>query len=165
MLTNEEFTTFVEDMTKGDLSLRVAGLKVLWKRPSADERVLPYLEPLLHDKTPCLLGIPYIFGEVRWLAAHALAAERKRQGIRQVVRLKNVVKPIDTAGIMRAEYAANIEGQGDIEGLLESLAILRDMGYLPVYDLYLPPPPLPLDQSRQRRAQPVLTYAPAFSGA
>ena len=64
MLTDQEFTELVEDMNRGQVSLLAAALKDLWRYPSADERVLPYLEERLHDKTPCLLGIPYIFGEI-----------------------------------------------------------------------------------------------------
>jgi len=99
------------------------------------------------------------------LAAKALAAEREALGIREPVYLQNVVRPIKTSGIMKAEDEANIEGRAGIEGLGENLAILRDMDKLPLYDLYLPPPPLPLDQPQHSFAQQVLTYAPAFSGA
>jgi hypothetical protein len=69
MLTNQEFTELVEDLTSQEPDWRAITLRVLLKMPAADERVLPYLEQLLHDKRACLLGIPYIFGEVRWLAA------------------------------------------------------------------------------------------------
>ncbi len=136
MLTNQEFPEFVEDITSGNVSQVVATLEDLRDYPSGDHRVLPYLEHLLHDKTPCILGIPLIFGEVRWLAAHALAAERATLGIRKAIRLRNVVKPINTARITYAEEAANIEFKGGVEGVLESLAILRDMDKLPLYDLY-----------------------------
>ncbi|MGB0383385.1 MAG: hypothetical protein ACPGWR_01055 [Ardenticatenaceae bacterium] len=137
MLTNQEFREFVEDITSQDLSIRVATLKVFWDYPSADERVLPYLERLLNDKTPCLLGHPYIFGEIRWLAAHALAAERAALGIQKPVCLRNVVDPVDTADIIHAEQLANIDGRAGVEGLAESLAILRDMGYLQIYNMHL----------------------------
>lgn len=163
MLTNQEFAEFVEDITSGNLSLIVATLEDLRDYPSADERVLPYLERLQYNKTPCILGIPLIFGEVRWLAAHALAAERAKLGIRKPIYLRNVVKPINTAGITYAEEAANIEFKGGVEGVLENLAILRDKGYLPLYDLYLPPPPL--DEQQHLREQKVLAPALAFSAA
>jgi len=139
MLTNQDFTELAEDLRSEELSLRVATLKAFRKLPSGDARILPHLEPLLQDKTPCILGYPYIFGEVRWLAAHALAAERAALGMNQPVRVQNVVKPINTAGITYAEEAANVEFKGGVEGVLENLAILRDMGYLPLIDLdFLP---------------------------
>ncbi|MGB0384761.1 MAG: hypothetical protein ACPGWR_08070 [Ardenticatenaceae bacterium] len=138
MLTDQEFTELLEDMNSGELGLLVGGLKDLWRYPSADERVLPYLEERLEDKTPCVLGYPYLFGEIRWLAAQALAAERAALGINQPVRVM-VVKPAETMDIMAAEYEAKIDGEGGVEGLLESLAILRDMGYMPMKELKIWP--------------------------
>lgn len=91
MLTNQEWKETVEHLTGSDLSFKVAALKDFWRFPSADPRLLPYLEDLIDDKTPCLLAIPYLFGEVRWLAAKALLAEREALGIRQPVRVRNVV--------------------------------------------------------------------------
>ena len=137
MLTNQEFNEFVEDITSQDLSIRVATLRVFWDYPSADERVLPYLERLLNDKTPCLLGHPYIFGEIRWLAAHALATQRAILGIQTPIHLPDVVDPVDTADIIHAERLAHIDGGAGVEGLLKSFAILRDREYLPLYDLHL----------------------------
>lgn len=138
MLTDQDFRDFVEDITNGTLRLRAGSLRALWQMPSRDPRLLPYLEHLLYDKTPCILGFPLIFGEVRWLAAQALAAERTALGIREPVRVQNVVHPIYTSGITQAEEAAGIEFKGGVEGVLENLAILRDLGYLPMYDLELP---------------------------
>src|SRR5215469_1755489 len=66
-------------------------LRLLMMEPLADERILPYLEELLTDTTPCLLYIPLHYGEMRWLAAHALAKERQALGIKEPVILHNVV--------------------------------------------------------------------------
>ena len=139
MLTNEEFRETVKHLMGDDLFLRVAALENLRDDPSADERMLPYLERLLEDKTPCLVAIPFLYAEIRWLAAHALAAERAALGINQPVQLQNVVGPIYTGDIIAAEQLANINGQGGLEGVLESFAIVRDMGYLPRIDLDLWP--------------------------
>ena len=164
MLTNQDLAELSADLNGDDVSLRAVTLEAFWKVPSADKRILPDLERLLHDTTPCLLGIPYIFGEIRWLAAKALAAEREALGIPKLVYLQNVVQPIDTLGIMRAADAANVKVRGGVEGLLETLGILQEMGKLPLYDLYLAPPPLPFDdQPQQEREQPVLVPALAFS--
>ncbi|MGB0384029.1 MAG: hypothetical protein ACPGWR_04315 [Ardenticatenaceae bacterium] len=139
MLTDQDFNELIEDMNSEDLSLRAATLKVLREYPSADQRVLPYLERLLHDKTPCLAGIPYIYAEIRLLAAHALAVERAALGINQPIPLKNMVRPVYTGDIVAAERLANIKARGCVEGMLESFAIVRDLGYLPRYDLDLWP--------------------------
>ena len=55
--------------------------------------------------------------------------------------MPNVVKPIYTDGISKAEREAGVEFKWGVEGVLENLAILRDMGYLPMYDLNLFPSP------------------------
>jgi len=138
MLTDQEFTELLEDMNSGEVSLLAAALKDLWRYPSADERVLPYLEERLYDKTPCVLGHPYMFGEIRWFAAYALAAERAALGINQPIQV-TVVKPAETLDIIAAEYEAKIDGEGGVEGLLESLAVLRDMGYMPMKKLKIWP--------------------------
>ncbi len=165
MLTDQDLAELSADLNGDDVSLRAVTLKAFWRVPSADKRILPDLERLLHDTTPCLLGIPYIFGEIRWLAAKALAAEREALGIREAVYLQNVVRPLNTMGIMRAADAANVKIRGDVEGLLDTLGRLQKIDKLPLYDLYLPPPPLPRDESQQERALPVLTPALAFSVA
>lgn len=140
MLTNQDFMEFVEDLMGNDVSSRAIALDALWQYPSGDARILPYLERLLHDKALCLMGIPYIYGEIRWLAAHALVAERSKLAIGEPVELRNVVRPIDSKGARRARKAANLaRGRGGVEGVLERLEILRDMGYLAVYDLCLEP--------------------------
>ncbi|MGB0383961.1 MAG: hypothetical protein ACPGWR_03975 [Ardenticatenaceae bacterium] len=139
MLTNEEWKESVEHLTGSDLSFKVVTLKDFWRYPSADPRLLPYLEDLIHDKTPCLLGIPYVFGEVRWLAAKALTAEREALEICKPVRLQNVVRPIDMKEYTSARKTAQVELKVGVEGVLENIAILRDMGYLPLIDLNLYP--------------------------
>lgn len=139
MLANEDFIDLVQHLTGSDISLRAIALEDLWQYPSGDKRVLPYVEVLLHDMTPCLLGIPFIFGEIRWLAAKALAAEREALGIRKPVRLCNVVRPIDMKEYTAARKAAQVELKPGVEGVLENIAILRDMGCLPLVDLNLYP--------------------------
>lgn len=160
MLTDQEFIELLEDINSDELSLRVAAVKNLWRDPTADPRILPYLEELLHDTTPCLLGIPYIFGEIRWLAAKALAAERAALGINQLVRVR-VVKPVETSEIIKAEQKARLEGQWGVDGLLKNLAILRDGGYMPMIELELWPlgKPTMMPVLVPSSAQPVLVPA------
>jgi HEAT repeat protein len=141
MLNHNEFTGVVKHLTGEKLSLRVAALKDFQRYPSGDRRILPYLERFLYDKTPCLIAIPFVYGEIRWLAAHALAAERAALGINEPVRLRNVVKPLDQADYAKALKAANIMGRGGLEGVLSTIATLRDGGYLPMIKLNLLPKP------------------------
>lgn len=118
MLTHEEFTEIVKRLTGDDSFLQVAALEDLRDFPSEDQRILPYLESLLYDKSPCLIAIPFVYTEIRWLAAHALAAERAALGIREAVNLPNVLKPIDQSDYAKALEAANIMGQRGLEGVL-----------------------------------------------
>lgn len=152
MLTHEDFTELMEDLNGEDVSLKAVTLRAFWQLPSKDARVMPHMERLLDDKSPCLLGIPYIFGEIRWLAAQALTAERKALGISRTVQLQNVVQPIYTKGIIQAAHAANIRVKAGIEGVLETFATLRDMGYLPTYNLILSPQQ---PSHKQKKAQPI----------
>ena len=138
-MTDQDFNEFVEDMMNGDITSRASSVEALWKLPTGDKRFLPYLEQLLHDKTPCILGYPYIFGEIRWLAARALASERATLGISEPVQLPSVVRPAETMDIMRAADAANFRLRGGVDGMVADLAILRDMGYMPMIGLHYVP--------------------------
>ena len=153
MLTDQDFTELMEGLTGPDESARGITLRALWQLPTGDKRFLPYLEELLNDKTPCLLGLPFIYGEIRWLAAQALAAEREAQGIMEPVYLENIVKPIYTDGISKAEEEAGVEFKWGVEGVLENLPILRDGGYLPMYDLELWPRPAQKTESETKEGE------------
>lgn len=139
MLTDTELQELVEDLHSQDLSLRVAALKDLWQYPSGDARILPYLEALLEDKTLCIIMLPYQYGEIRWLAAHALAAERTALGIQEPVKLLGVIRPLDTQEFVAVSQAAGVEYSGGVEGVLATLAILRGRDQLPLDDLKLMP--------------------------
>jgi len=112
-------------------------LRVLMMEPLADERILPSLEELLTDTTPCVIAIPHRFGEVRWLAAHALAKERQALGISEPVVLHNVVIPLDTNELGRLAEEAQLHSRGGLEGILEDFAQLQARDKLPRYDLEL----------------------------
>jgi SNF2 family DNA or RNA helicase len=139
MLNDKEIQELIEDLSSPDVSIRVATLKTLCQDPSQDERVLPYLESLLGDTTPCIVMLPYRFGEIRWLAAKALVAERAALEYSEPVRLHNVVKPFDTEEARVLAASAGIKSRGGVEGVLETLTILREMGKLPLYDLDMVP--------------------------
>lgn len=137
MLSDDEFHEMIEDLHSQEISMRVAALKNLRRHPSEDLRVLPYLEALLDDTTPCIVMLPYRFGEIRWLAAYALAAERAALGIKEPVRLQGVVQPLSTDEYEAIHRAVGIEVKGGVEGVLKGMHTLREMGQLPLYDLEL----------------------------
>jgi hypothetical protein len=134
----EDFQAFVRAMETGELLERTSWLQVLTQDPSRDPRVLPYLEKLLEDQTPCLVMIPYMFGEVRWLAARARAVERAKLGLGELVRV-TVIDPLDTGELARLKQEAGIHGRGGVEGQLETLRRLAEMGKAPLIELELDP--------------------------
>jgi hypothetical protein len=72
---------------------RVSMLRVLRRSDRADERVLPYIEELLNDLTPCMIDFkPIRFSEIRFLAGQALETQR---------RLLGIEKPVDFSGFVQ----------------------------------------------------------------
>ncbi|BAZ15798.1 hypothetical protein NIES4071_76700 [Calothrix sp. NIES-4071] len=139
MLSDIEFQELAEDLSSLDVSIRVETLKCLYREPAVDERVLPYLENLLDDDTLTLLMLPYRFGEVRWLAAKVLVAERAALGHKEPVHLDNVVQPMNVEEFASLAKSAGIKGYGGLDGVIEALGILRAQGQLPLSNLQLIP--------------------------
>ncbi len=137
MLNDQDFNELIEDLQSDVIPRRVAALRDLIREPLADARVLPFLEKLLNDTTPCVISIPYRFGEIRYLAAHALAVERTALGIAEPVRMNKIVYPLNTEELVSARKGASIKGRGGVDGMLETFKLLRDMGQLPLGDLEL----------------------------
>lgn len=95
MMTDDDFEFFVECIKHEDPQERVYALKRRRDVPSGDPRVLEHLEAALEDKTVCMLGLPPTFGEMRYLAAQALAAERSAQEIDEAVVLEDLPEPLN----------------------------------------------------------------------
>lgn len=136
-MRDEELLELMEDLQSRDLSVRTSTLKALRIYPSEDVRVFPYLEALLKDETPCLVMIPYRFGEVRWLAAQALSAEYRKLGIEKTILLKNIPRPLDTEELTTLMDKKGETMKGGIDGALDAFSRLRKAGYLPLYDLQI----------------------------
>jgi hypothetical protein len=130
-----DFQETVQGLQNDDM--RIATLQMLRMSPLDDERILPYLEELLTDTTPCIVALPYQFGETRWLAAYALAKERKALGIKEPLFLRNVAVPLNTGELEALVKETNIQSHGGVEGALEKFAQLQVLGKLPLYDLEL----------------------------
>lgn len=136
-MAENDFEETLQNLQSDDISLRAAVLKTLMISPIADRRIVPHLESLLTDKTPCLVSLPYMFGEMRWLAAQALAKEYQALGIAETVRLPGVVVPLSSQQLAKAEQDARLHGRGGVDGRLEIFQKLNEMGKLPLYDLVL----------------------------
>ncbi|MBI4854297.1 MAG: hypothetical protein HY819_21060 [Acidobacteria bacterium] len=136
MLTNEELTYFIGTLENNDVSEKAITLRTLIDSPCEDERIVPYLESLLNDRSPCLIGIPYHFGEIRWLAANALANERAILGIKEPVRLLKVAKPLSADEVAHAERVARLKiNSSGVDGLVESFGELNRRGFLHLVDV------------------------------
>lgn len=108
---------------------RVTALRALAGAPVAEPRLLRAAEGLLTDETLTVLSIPYVFGEVRWRAAEAVAALRGALQVREAVRLLDVPVPLSTNDIGELARRAGLEGRrGGIDGVLETLQRLRALG-------------------------------------
>ena len=136
-----EITTLLLDPNVAE---RASMLKALGKEPTGGAALLPYLEALLEDRTPCLEQVrPFVFCEIRWMAACALAAERRAQGIATPVCIVNIARPIIGDDILdiEPEYYSKGKRRADIEGHLEAFALASSRGLLPTVDLILPETP------------------------
>ena len=82
--------------------------------PTGNEMIVSYLEQLVEDRRACVVDriTPYKFGEMRWLAARALACEYAYLGIENPIILEDVVQP------MRRSEAAGINPYKTIHDLI-----------------------------------------------
>lgn len=120
-----------------DKDRRVYTLQTLGEFPIADERIVPYLKELLTDTTTVIISMPLLYGELRWLAAHALWREYVASGIESVVELYGIPRPLNAN-----ELAAFFEDDTIRKHLTgpeyaDDYAKLRDMGLIPRVDLVL----------------------------
>jgi hypothetical protein len=138
--TEEDVRYYLDVLTRGERDDRVFALRNLAGAPTGDARVRLALEPLLADTTPCVLQIPYRFGELRLLAGAALAAERWAAGDEQPVRLR-CVAPLTPDELEALRYAAGAPlpppRTDPIEQQLELFALLRDRRLMPELELEL----------------------------
>ena len=136
-MNNEEFRETIGELQSDDVSMRALILRTWQRSPTADNRVLSYVEALLADRTPCLVSIPYQYGELRWLAAHALAQERRALGITDPVCLLGVVVPLSTEDLVAIARFANVKVRGGMDSVLAAFDDLNDRGLLPTCDVQL----------------------------
>ncbi|AGY56351.1 hypothetical protein [Gloeobacter kilaueensis] len=139
MLAEDWVKRFEERLSSNEAAQRAITLRSLTSEATGDPRLIPLIEKLLQDRSPCITSLPPIVGEVRWLAARALASERGTQGSNETVVLEQVAKPISTNALNRLEDEYDIDAPGGIEGLLLSFAQLQKMGKLPLEDIVIQP--------------------------
>ncbi|MEU7532372.1 hypothetical protein AB0A74_42020 [Saccharothrix sp. NPDC042600] len=138
MLTDEELGEIVDILKASDAHRRTTMLGVLAKAPTGDPRVLPVVEELLADDTPDLISVPMLFGEIRWVAAHALAAERRAASVPTPVELEGIPQPLSSDELSALVDRSGLPRRAGVDGMLTSFAALRERGLLPVTTLRLP---------------------------
>lgn len=112
--------------------VRARMLAGIAENPLPDQRVLAACERLLDDRTLTVLGLPYRFGEVRWLAADAVAAIRARLAIAEPVTVEDVLPPCSTDDVTRMAAAAGLPtDMRGVDGVLQTLRALDAMHRLP----------------------------------
>jgi hypothetical protein len=137
--TEQDVQFYLNTFQRGTRDDRAFALQVLARSPKGDRRIRDALIPLLYDTTPCLLQIPYRFGELRLLAGAALAAERWAAGDKRPVRLR-CIAPVTSDDLEKLQAAARITpppyAGNPIEHQLSLFALLREHG-LPEVELEL----------------------------
>lgn len=116
---------------------RVFMLQELADSPTGLIQVLPRLETLMSDTEVTVLGRPFVVGEVRWVAARALAAERRIQGVEEPVAVIAIPMPLGTESIATLAETCGLRLGGGIEGLVAAYLTLRERHRVPTTDLNL----------------------------
>lgn len=120
----------VDRLRSPEPTRRVSMLSVLITHPDPRTEVVAELERLCADRTCACLAIPYLYGEIRLLAAEALAAARAvREDFRPVVLA--VPRAMGADRMEPFRVGAGIASIGGPRPL-EAYRLLRDGGHLPV---------------------------------
>jgi hypothetical protein len=142
MMNDDDFEFALECLTGHDVMDKVYWCQIHLERPGADPRVLPYLEPLLTDTTPCCIALPPHYAELRWMAAQAMASELNACGIRDNRVLEGLVLPLSERELIAAAMQAGIADPKwfetfDRDNLEACIPTLRDAGLLTLVDYEL----------------------------
>lgn len=130
MSEEENEIEFVLAELGGDTESRAGILQSLIRDPEADQRLVPVLEALLEDTTPCVVMKPYHFAEIRWLAARALSSVVDAMGAKREVPV-DAVPPISSNDLgLMARSAGITSSAGGHEFYFSAFKLLRDQGKL-----------------------------------
>ena len=124
--------SLIQSLAAPQLEERVRALGALARRPTGDSRLIPYLLASLGDSTVHDLGDHRGIGEIRELAAHAVAAERRKRGVVDTIRVGHVPRPLSIARMTRLENDHGVVAEGSPE---QRYVSLRTRGLIPRRDL------------------------------
>lgn len=135
MTTTEEQDNveyLLKRLASEDPRVRANTLNGIAANPMADRRVLAIAERLLEDRAICILSLPYKFGEVRGIAADAVAALRAALSIEAPVVVDDVFAPVSTEEASKLASDAGLPTpMGGVDGVIQTLEKLASMGRLP----------------------------------
>ena len=132
----DDFEYVRNQLLNGSAEDRVITLNGLWSDPFADARLLPYLQPLLQDTTPCMVSIPFEFAELRWVAINALIAEQNACGVFDDFHINGVTIPYDSQELSQVAKRAGYIGKGSgVSGQIDEFAAMRAQGFLETVDI------------------------------
>ena len=142
-VTEADVQFYVDVFAHGDRDARSIALRNLIELPTGDRRVADAIQPLLEDTTPVVLQIPYMFGEMRLLAAAALAAERAARGDNEPVVVRTPM-PLKTDQLEEKRLALQLSRPtstgNPVNNDLALFALLREHGALPDVEFKLQHP-------------------------
>jgi hypothetical protein len=127
--SRDQVSKLVAMLRSDQAGTRVAVLQTLLVSPRLEPPVVEAIEALLADRQVAILSIPYSYGEIRYLAAEALAASRAAaRRMADVVILDPGYRSLSPRRLSEMVSAAD-PGVRRL-GHLEQYAWLRDHGRL-----------------------------------
>lgn len=130
-MTVSDVDYLIEKLGSPNPTDRVRALQAIIREPIASPALLTATEKLLHDRELCVLQIPYLFGEIRIIAAEAVAAIRVQLGIKGLVEVPDAFPALKHDDVARLAEEAGLDiGTGN-EGTLAALRTLLAMGRVP----------------------------------
>ncbi|HUN09666.1 MAG TPA: hypothetical protein PLQ56_23880 [Aggregatilineales bacterium] len=136
--TDEDYKEYVKGISEWNLNRTVAGLVVQSKNPSGDPRMIPILERFCADKRIANIHIPFRYGEIAYLAAFALCAEKHKLNLDGAIRITTAIPlPVQELHELAERYGA-VRPRG-LDGWVMLGQMLADMGKLPQMVLELDP--------------------------
>jgi len=127
----EDVAFWMGQLASTDARARVRTLQAIAENPVADRTLLAACEESLDDREVCLIQIPYRFGEVRIVAADAVAALREKLGIAQPVVVTEAFMPLTTDDVARLARSAGVPMQSAVDGTIATLRQLVAQSSVP----------------------------------
>jgi hypothetical protein len=128
--SDDDIAHLVASLQSESTEERVTVLQVLTQAPTGDVRVCRAVEALLNDQTIHRLLIPIRFGEVRLLAAAALAAERRVSGDRSpVVVCSTPLLSVDEIGVLARQAGLPHANARDQYARLRDRGLIQEREY------------------------------------